>query len=136
MSAFHSPRCRIVFTMLICNGVVRDVAAPDQPISMVVGAEVNPTLQTDPGFWVFNWNVSSVNLPGEAYTAFHWIGLNSNFPVVGSLVATVTWTQATQVVTGSEGIWLFQPELRFNLSGKGRDEFAVVEEPHNFLIEF
>ena len=133
MSVFHSPRCRIVWTSLVANGVTRDVAAPDQPLEFLIGAEVDPTLRTDPGYWIVYWRVYEETDPAREYK-HTWTGLNSNFPAVGSIWLSYTVNPATAFVTGGWGSFLYQAELYFRLGGKARDQFAFSEEPHYFLI--
>jgi hypothetical protein len=131
VSVYHSPRCRIDWTEVRSDGVVRDVVIPDRPLTLSFGLEFDLAIRGQASS--FNLGFSLFTL-GSYSGGGLWTGPLFQLPgSTGNIWVSKTWRVATDATPGIvvRGPLLYRPSASFLIPElTGDNEFAVAEEDH------
>jgi hypothetical protein len=137
MGLFHTAGCRINWTT-VSQGAQQDVITNlYQSFQLRFGFTWDTNIRINPGQFNFHFTIFDEN--GSLFYDWVWRGWTATeLPSLGANAwVSYFWPYAIQA-TGRQGFFQFRPSVYFQMGGLARpirDEFAVAEEPHFFVIE-
>jgi hypothetical protein len=138
MTPFNTPRCRITGTTVTSGGVARNLVVANQLMTLFMHVWIDPTLSQVFGIWSFNFRLRALRDPGgdpQEDRSGHWAGLLSNLPYGGGYFnPNITWNRATDLTSGEQGWYVFDPNIYIRVAGVSNHQFAWAEQPHHILI--
>jgi len=141
MTVYHTPRCRIIWTNVVSDGVDRDVVNPLRPLTLYFGLEFDNNIRYQGGYFALRFTL--ITPYGGDARGTTWGGYTpTQFPGSGGNIwVSMSWAEAKNATGGAtRSLWNYQPSVHFSIippggGFTGDDEFAVAEQDHYIHFE-
>ena len=133
MSIFHSPWCRITYTLV--KGSTYDVVKSGQGIVFIFGIWIEPRIRVNAGYFSLSHQIFQNDQLIRTHSWTGWTATQLPGGYSSDFWVSVFFNKAVDATYGRSGVFLYRPQVEFQGAGLYiQSEFAVAEQDHYFLI--